>query len=121
MIVVQSVTEHLRQRLLESVGVVTSEHPDLVSLRDTEWSEEFEQLMRNRLIMGSFRYRLLGDPDKPKYNRVDSVRRRLDEYERSGNTEMLVDAANGCLLEFVEGTHPLKHFAPNDDREHFSH
>ena len=32
--------------------------------------------------------------------------RRLAAYGRTGNLEMLVDVANLCLLEFVEGRHP---------------
>lgn len=91
--------------------------PTLAERRETEWSPSFEKLMRNRLIMGSYRYGLLHAP-KPKWDRIASIRRRLDRYEQTGNTEHLVDVANLCLLEYEEGLHPNKHFSSSDDGEH---
>jgi hypothetical protein len=92
--------------------------PALESLQQSEWSPKFETLMRNRLVMGAFRYGLLGDPAKPRYDRVASIRRRLDKYVQTGNLEHLVDVANTALLEFVEGEHPNRHFHSIDDGEH---
>jgi hypothetical protein len=74
--------------------------------------------MRNRLIMGALRYGLIHAPGKPKYDRIGSITRRLEKYKQDGNLEHLVDAANLCLMEFEEGTHPLKHFGAQDDGEH---
>jgi len=104
----KTVSEHIRSRLLDP----------LARLRQTQWSDEFEQYMRNRLIMGSFRYGLLGAPGKPQYDRVSYARRCLDSYKKTGNLECLVDAANLALVEFVEGEHPKKHFRSDDDGEH---
>jgi hypothetical protein len=92
--------------------------PPLNELRESEWSEEFEQLMRNRLIVGAFRYGLLKDSDRPSYKRVSSIIDRLQLYLQDGNTEHLVDAAAISLAEYVCGDHPLKHFGPNDDHIH---
>ena len=78
----------------------------------TEWSDRFEQLMRNRLIMGALRYGLMSKP-RPKgitQFHLDIIYKRLDIYKRTGNTEMLVDVANICLVEFKIGDHPRKHF-----------
>jgi hypothetical protein len=88
------------------------------SLSKTEWSTKFERLMRNRMIMGAFRYGLLHAPGKQSYDRIASMRRRLQLYDETGNDELLVDIANMCLLEFEEGLHPNKHFASVDDGEH---
>lgn len=90
----------------------------LVELEKTEWSTEFEILMRNRLVLGAIRYRRIGAQDKPAYKRVASIKRRIEKYEASGNKEFLVDVANLCLLEFVECRHPKQHFEPIDDGEH---
>ena len=87
------------------------------NLEKSEWSETFEQLMRNRLIIGAFRYGR-AHTEKPKYDRISSAIKRLKKYTESGNTEYLVDVANLCLLEFEEGTHFKKHFAAIDDGEH---
>lgn len=91
---------------------------DLESLRDSEWSGEFETLMRNRLLMGSIRYGKIHQQGKSKYDRVSSMTKRLDMYNKTGNKEHLVDVANLCLLEFEECHHPDAHFAAIDDGHH---
>lgn len=96
------------------------ERIDLEGLRKSEWSHMFEGLMRNRLVMGALRYGKLHAKDKPQYDRVKSMIKRLNKYNESGNMELLVDVANLCLLEFEECNHPNKHFYSIDDGEHVS-
>jgi len=95
-----------------------TEKMKLSELYRTEWSEKFENLMRNRLVLGAFRYGKLQDQSKPRYDRIGSIESRLKGYIKTGNTEFLVDIANMCMLEFVEGKHPNKHFKAIDDGEH---
>lgn len=92
--------------------------PSLEEIYATQWCNEFEQLMRNRLAMGYFRYGPLNKQPKGKYDNIASIRRRLDKYEQTGNLEFLVDSANICLVEFLNGNHPNKHFSAIDDGEH---
>lgn len=87
-------------------------------LRETEWSIKFENLCRNRMILGALRYGRLNSPNKPKYDRIDSVFKRLKKYQETGNKEFLVDVSNLMLLEFEECNHPLEHFNSIDDGEH---
>ena len=87
-------------------------------LQQSEWSVDFEKLMRNRLIMGAMRYGRIGAKNKPKYDRINSMIKRLTKYQESGNKEFLVDVANLCLLEFVECNHLNEHFNSIDDGEH---
>jgi hypothetical protein len=113
-------TEYMRARLTAGIH---DAHPgkkreSLESLRSSEWSPEFERLMRNRLLVGRFRYASMADPNRPQYNRMESASKRLREYQDIGNLELLVDVANLCLLEFVHGDHPSKHFNAKDDGEH---
>lgn len=118
---VQTHFELIRTRLLQRAGIPHGPEPKVLKYRDlerTEWSPTFERYMRNRLIMGAFRYGLLHAPGKTKYDRIGSIIRRLEKYEMDGNQEHLVDAANLCLMEFEEGDHPLKHFGAQDDGEH---
>ena len=114
-----SVHDEIRKHFLEACNI---QEPvpllDLVDLQKTEWSVDFERLMRNRLTMGAVRYGRLGAAGKPQYDRVASIEKRLAAYVATENTEYLVDIANLCLCEFVEGAHPLKHFASIDDGEH---
>lgn len=64
---------------------------------------DFETFMRNRLVQGALRYGLLNAPGKRKYDRSGSIRRRVSLFVRTGNAEHLVDIANLCLCQYVEG------------------
>lgn len=86
-----------------------SDGGDFEAFAALQWSPDFECLMRNRLVLGALRYGPLGARGKPQYDRVASIKKRLDAYAQGGNLEMLVDAANLALLEFVEGDHPRRH------------
>ena len=113
-------TQWLRSRLLAHVN--GDKHGDktesLEELRKTEWSSEFEQLMRNRLIMGRFRYGRMEDDSKGNYDHVNAIRRHLRLYEQTGNKEHLVDIGNYCLVEFKHCKHPKAHFEATDDVDH---
>ena len=104
-------TKWLRRRLLRGVD----DRFLLERLRETEWSPRFEQRMRNRLIIGALRYGLIGDPEKPKWDRIGRAVKELTLYQTDHNKERLVDIANIMLLEFEEGD---GHFSPSDDGEH---
>ncbi len=112
----------MRKRLLTKAGVVKPEVRELPSLRilkESEWSPEFEQCMRNRLIMGAFRYELFNIKRQGlKYDLAPEAIRRIKLFIETGNTEHLVDAANMCLIEFEFSNHPNKHFYRVDDGEH---
>jgi hypothetical protein len=83
----------------------------------SEWCTEFEQYMRNRLVMGALRYGLLRSGRD--YDNVRSAIEHLKDYARTGNQEHLVDAANLCLVEFVrESCHPQPFFRSIDDGRH---
>lgn len=110
----------LRKRLLAQVvqDVIGEKSEPLDQLRQSEWCPEFEQLMRNRLLMGRFRYGRMDDPSKGDYDCIASAARRLKHYQDTGNLEHLVDVANLCLVEFLHGRHPNRHFEASDDGEH---
>ena len=115
----KSITEHIRDHLLESAGLAQQQPmPDLKKMQETEWSPRFEKYMRNRLIMGAFRYGLLHAPGKPSYDIAKAIVGRIERYAKTGNTELLVDVANLALLEFEEGHHPKRHFHSDDGVVH---
>ncbi len=115
-------TQHIREHLLACLGYTAPavRMPSLSQLTATEWSPRFEQLMRNRLLMGAFRYGQFADGAETKapYDLVGAVRRKIGSYAETGNTEYLVDAANYLLLEFEFGQHPSRHFHARDDHDH---
>ncbi len=112
-----STHDTLRERLLVRAGLsepIRAKYT-LADLERSEWSLAFERLMRNRLIMGALRYGRIHETGKRKYNRVESMARRLAKYHETGNKELLVDVANLCLLEFEECHHPNAHFHSVDN------
>lgn len=93
--------------------------PSLDKLRETEWCPQFEQLMRNRLLLAVFRYGLMWDMDRPRHKNIESARDRLQAYLETGNQEHLIDAANLCMVEFVRpGSHPKPFMQAIDDGMH---
>lgn len=92
--------------------------PDLETLKMTEWSPEFEKLMRNRLIMGRFRYGPFLNLNCPTHEMIKNAKEKLDKYLIERNTEYLVDVANIMVKVFVTDDHPSKHFCSKDDKNH---
>lgn len=114
----KTVFEHIRDHLLAQKGIHPPCNSYVESLFKSQWSDKFEELMRNRLVMGALRYGEISQNVGKKYARVPDAIRRLNLWQEDGNDEHLVDAANLLLLEFVCGSHPKKHFAADDDGEH---
>lgn len=116
--------ELMRDRLQIRAGIYDRHIPkdyDFATLQKTQWSPEFEQYMRNRLIMGALRYGLLLDKKKKrnKYDLLGAIKSKVQKYVETGNKEYLVDIANYCLLEFECNDHPKAHFHALD--EHHDH
>lgn len=109
----------LRERILIRAFPPKIENvPSPTILRQTEKSEEFDRLRMNRKIMATFRYGRFGDPNKPNFNRIKAIKDKCDEFQKTGNLELMIDISNYSELEFVESRHPLKHFKAQDDSEH---
>jgi hypothetical protein len=65
-----------------------------------DFSEQFVQYMRNRVLQGRFTY----GPIARNRHRTDflaSLDRRIKAYRDTANTEFLVDAANLLMFEFM--------------------
>lgn len=112
----KTVTEYIREHALTAAGCIDrTPMPDLDVLRETEWFPEFEQLMRNRIIMGAFRYCRMQDKGKTNYRMFDYLQEKVALYARTGNKEALVDIANMAALEFTFPSHPAAHWSAGDD------
>ena len=108
----KTITQHLRDRLLGFL----KPPPTLEELYRTEWAPSFEGFMRNRLVIGAFRYGKMGY--KPDYDYIGSLIERAELYRKTGNQEHLVDVANFAMLEFVDGKHPNKHMRSVDGHDY---
>ena len=111
-----TITEHIRDHIFKTAYKVDSNSYHRMKI--SEWSTEFETLMRNRLIIGALRYGKLHAKGKPQYDRLGRILDAIKLYQEDGNNEHLVDIANMALLEYEEGAHPKKHFSASDDKLH---
>lgn len=92
----------------------------------TEFSQQFIDYMKNRMLMSHSRYGKVRDamvprdnPDEPQriIDAVASAVIRIEKYRETGNTEWLVDAANLLMMEFMYPRHPHAHFVATDSNE----
>ena len=110
----KSISKHLRLHL-ESACKLMPHAPEHIQLIHSEEDLVFRRLCLNRKILGAMRYGLMGEKDKPKWDRITDCIRRLQAYQNDSNLEHLVDVANLCELEFREGNGVLKSI---DDSQH---
>lgn len=115
----KTIREHLRNKILNDLGVIYSMFPDksITDLMSSEWSYEFEELMRLNLVIGAIRYGPLSNQEFKSYTK--EIKKRLQLYERSGNVSFLVDIANFALIEYVKGFHSNKNSKIVDDQIHY--
>ncbi len=84
----------------------------------TEFSQQFVELMKNRMIMSFFKYGPVKQNAGDKLvNEIESLKLRLKKYEQTGNTEYLVDVANFAMIEFMFPSHGESHFKATDSIE----
>lgn len=83
---------------------------------DREYSEKFDALRKCAVEVSYHKY----GPAKKNFaegrvDAIDSLRKKLLAYERTGNTEYLVDVANYAMFEFMYPLNPKAHFKATDD------
>ena len=92
--------------------------PDVEDIAKHKFKDEFVVLMRNRMVMGFFRYGYNDPKFVKKLDFITSAKERIGRYEKDGNLEHLVDAANILRMEFEMPHHPNAHWESIDDGEH---
>lgn len=74
-----------------------------MSVLDTEYSKKFDELRQKAMETSYYKY----GPLKKNYEEygcmdaVGNLKKRLEAYEQTGNTEFLVDVANFAMIEFM--------------------
>ena len=113
------VSDYLREHILNNCGYYPPavRMPPLEVLKVTEWSAEFEGHMRRRLIVGALRYGTQKQQARKQIDRIGSLRKRLNDYETTGNQEHLVDFAAIAMAEYIGPMHPNAHWTPSDDAD----
>lgn len=83
-------------------------------LPKSEFSEEFVDAMRRRMEVSFHKYGPVAKGYPHKVSALQSLLLRVREYEKTGNAENLVDAANYAMIEFMLPSHPSSHFESTD-------
>ena len=82
----------------------------------TEYSERFDEIRKNMMEMSYYKY----GPLKKNYSEykcmdaVGNIKKRIEMYEKTGNTEYLADAANFCMIEFMMPQVEGAKYSPTD-------
>lgn len=89
---------------------------DFEKILKTEYSERFDEIRRNMMVMSYFKYGSLRD-NYGKYKCMDALgnlKKRIEAYEKTGNTEFLADVANFAMIEFMNPSVPGAAYQPTD-------
>lgn len=70
----------------------------MFNMRLKQWSYKFVDLMKNRVLMGFFRYGFVQDARLCDWLKFAKL--KIQKYENTGNQEYLIDAANYLMFEF---------------------
>ena len=90
---------------------------DSNSILSTEYSERFDDIRKNMMIMSYYKY----GPLKDNYgnykcmNAIENLKIRLQKYLDTGNTEYLADVANFAMLEFMYPSIEGARYKPTDN------
>jgi hypothetical protein len=83
----------------------------------SEFSAQFAQGMADRMAVSYCKYGRVAEAYPSRVDAIASLRARLEKYERTGNTEWLMDVANFAMIEFMRPRHKDAHFRPTDSKE----
>jgi len=96
-------------------------HYTMEEMAELQWGEDWQEildLMKNRMIMGGFRYGPHRNQRKGQFDNVKDAKRRLGLHQKDGNMEHLLDAANITILACLKKAHKNFHFTSIDDGVH---
>lgn len=82
----------------------------------TEWSPLFEKIRKDMMVMSYYKYGPVAENYKEHkcMDAIGNLKKRLEAYEQTGNTEFLADIANFAMLEFMHPQHPNAYYKPTD-------
>lgn len=85
----------------------------------TEWSYRFENLQKAAMVTSYHKYGKVNANHSKDTNympAVENLKKRLERYLETGNTEFLVDVANYAMIEFMQPQHPKAHYQFTDTK-----
>ena len=88
------------------------------TILDSEYSEEFDNLRKNRVAISYYKYGPARMNFKRGYVRaLGSLKKCIKKYEETHNTEYLCDAANYAMFEFMFPMYEDAYFKATDSNE----
>lgn len=84
---------------------------------DSEFCQPFVDGMRNRMAVSYHKYGLVAEAYPDKVDAIESLKKRLDRYAETGNTEWLMDVGNFAMIEFMHPRHARAHYRATDSKE----
>lgn len=82
-----------------------------------DFSEAFVNKMKNAIWMSHFKYGFASKTYPELAQAYKCIRERLELYEKTHNTEYLVDVANFAMLEFMFPAFPDAVYKPTDSNQ----
>ena len=90
-------------------------NPELKKILARDYSLVFDKKSKNAMLMSHYKYGWVKDNYSTGIvNAIHELKKRLKEYEETGNTEKLVDAKNFAMCEFMYPQHPNAHYKGTD-------
>lgn len=89
---------------------------DFDQILKTEYSPRFDEIRKKMMVMSYFKYGPLKD-NYGTYKCMDAIgniKKRLQKYEETGNTEFLADIANFAMIEFMNPSIEGAKYTPTD-------
>lgn len=82
----------------------------------TEYSERFDNIRKGMMVMSFYKYGAMQENYKQEktIDAIGSLKKRLQKYEDTGNTEFLADIANFAMIEFMYPQHVGAQYKPTD-------
>lgn len=88
--------------------------PSREEILERDFSEEFVNKMRNSIEMSFYKYGFSSKTYPELAQAHKSIRKRLELYEKTHNTEYLIDIANFAMLEFKYPSFKDSEYIPTD-------
>ncbi len=83
---------------------------------ETEYSEAFDCIRKNMMVMSYYKYGSLKENYKQEktLDAIGNLDKRLQKYKETGNTEFLADLANFAMIEFMYPQHKAAYYKSTD-------
>jgi rhamnogalacturonyl hydrolase YesR len=88
----------------------------LPTVPGSEFNMTFAQGMADRMSMSYAKYGPVAQAYPDRVDAIASLKKRLERYEETGNTEYLMDVANFAMIEFQHPRHSKAHFKAEDSK-----